>query len=120
MNRHRPTLLQSGGLSFDRVFAGGQHTCLLTGGAGQPFCVGDNESGQLGNGGSGAPETVRVPVDATLPFAASLAAGGRHSCGLGTDGNTYCWGLNDSGQLGDGSRALSSVPTPVVQGRPIP
>lgn len=120
VDRERPTPLLGGGLSFDRVFAGGQHTCLLTQGAGQPYCVGDNASGQLGNGGSGMPEAFRVSVDAALPFAASLAAGADHACGLSTAGNTYCWGLNDAGQLGDGSRVLSSVPTAVVQGRPIP
>lgn len=29
------------------------------------------------------------------------AAGGRHTCGIGNDGDVFCWGSNGAGQLGD-------------------
>jgi hypothetical protein len=29
--------------------------------------------------------------------------GDRHSCGVTTDGDAYCWGFNGRGELGDGA-----------------
>jgi alpha-tubulin suppressor-like RCC1 family protein len=43
---------------------------------------------------------------------ADLAAGRSHSCAVLGDGTFYCWGANDSGQLGSGS--TTSSPTPVL------
>lgn len=33
----------------------------------------------------------------------TVAAGGNHSCAITTDSLAYCWGANESGQLGTGS-----------------
>lgn len=43
-----------------------------------------------------------------------VVAGGVHSCGVLTDGSVYCWGNNDYGQLGDGSRSTRVYPVPVA------
>ena len=43
-----------------------------------------------------------------------IAVGGDHSCALTKDGAAWCWGRNDSGELGDGSTTLSSTPVPVT------
>jgi alpha-tubulin suppressor-like RCC1 family protein len=43
---------------------------------------------------------------------ATVALGGRHSCAILADGGVVCWGANDQGQLGAGTR-------PVVPGHPI-
>ena len=45
-----------------------------------------------------------------------IAAGGTHSCGVALSGAAYCWGDNESGQLGDGSMADHFTPAPVVYG----
>jgi alpha-tubulin suppressor-like RCC1 family protein len=48
-----------------------------------------------------------------LTFTA-LRAGAYHVCGLTSNGSAYCWGDNESGQLGDGSYKPSAKPTPVA------
>jgi alpha-tubulin suppressor-like RCC1 family protein len=61
-----------------------------------------------------------VAVVGSLSFS-SLSAGSQHTCGITTTGIAYCWGWNNLGQLGDGSRsgiyweeAYSSVPVKVA------
>jgi alpha-tubulin suppressor-like RCC1 family protein len=41
----------------------------------------------------------------------SLAAGGDFTCGITFEGETYCWGANGSGQLGDGTLTARLAPT---------
>lgn len=43
-----------------------------------------------------------------------VVTGAIHSCGIVTDGAAYCWGNNDFGQLGDGSRKSHVYAVPVV------
>lgn len=44
----------------------------------------------------------------------SVAAGGLHSCAIRADQTLWCWGRNNFGQLGDGTKASSSVPVQVM------
>lgn len=47
----------------------------------------------------------------------SASPGGGHTCGVATDGMTFCWGANRFGQLGIGSAGgTRSTPQPVVGG----
>lgn len=83
------------------VAVGLAHACaLLTDGSVR--CWGANGSGQLGDGTT----TDRLtPVRATgVPTTArELVAGRLSTCALTQDGQSWCWGLNVAGQLGDGS-----------------
>jgi alpha-tubulin suppressor-like RCC1 family protein len=42
-----------------------------------------------------------------------VSAGGSHTCATYGDGALACWGLNDAGQLGDGTTSKKNVPTAV-------
>jgi alpha-tubulin suppressor-like RCC1 family protein len=44
----------------------------------------------------------------------ALAVGFQHACALDVDGVAYCWGSNDSGQLGTGDLTVRTTPSPVV------
>ena len=102
----------AGGLTFTALSAGEFHTCGLTAG-GAAYCWGLNAEGELGNGQTSAYETLPVAVAGGHTFA-MLSAGGRHTCGIGTDGVAYCWGDGQYGQLGTGSTTGSLVPVPVA------
>lgn len=44
----------------------------------------------------------------------AVVAGVLHSCGILEDGAAWCWGNNDYGQLGDGSRRTHTYPRQVI------
>jgi len=112
---------------FVSLVAGADHTCGLDA-EGNAYCWGSNQDGQLGT---------QEQVDACpLPCATTprrvagglrfqiLATGTEHTCGITLEGSTYCWGLNDVGQLGttaanesclDGP--CSRIPVPVQTDR---
>jgi alpha-tubulin suppressor-like RCC1 family protein len=93
--------------------AGGSHSCLAVLN-GQVFCWGLNNVGQIGLGYSSAPVTPPQAVPG-LSNVVDVAAGGEyggpgHSCALTAGGSLYCWGLNISGEMGDGTTTDSAVP----------
>jgi len=93
------------------IAGGGYHTCVLM--TDQSVrCFGENNWGQLGNGGFANAST---PVTASgLTTAVSAGAGIEHSCALLADGTVRCWGTNFVGQLGNGTiGGGSAIPTTV-------
>jgi len=90
------------------------HNCALTR-DGQAYCWGQNGNGQLGTGAEGVFSTVPVPVAGGLTFT-TISAGGNHTCAVATTGGTYCWGVNQFGELGDGTNANRPSPTLVSGG----
>lgn len=90
----------------------GPHSCALTRSGGVK-CWGLNINGQLGDGTS---ENRPVAVDVIgLPSAVrKVVTGLGHTCVLTIAGAVFCWGRNDSGQLGDGSFEQRGIPTPVL------
>lgn len=52
-------------------------------------------------------------VDVPVPNAVQLGSGDRYSCARTDGGTVWCWGRNDLGQLGDGTRTSSTPPVKV-------
>lgn len=96
--------------------AAGAHACAIAT-AGEAYCWGADDSGQLGDGGG--PQGSDAPESVAGGHGFAVVAGGlRHSCGITTDGLTYCWGSNDAGRLGDGGGPDQRAPTLVARQQP--
>jgi alpha-tubulin suppressor-like RCC1 family protein len=109
-----PTLVPTSN-PFAEVSAGSSHTCALDE-KGRVWCWGENRSGQLGLGAADTlPHPTPQPVATDLKFR-TVSAGGSHSCAITTAGAAYCWGSNETGQLGDGTVIPSASPQPVSGG----
>jgi alpha-tubulin suppressor-like RCC1 family protein len=106
------TATQTAPLRFVTVTAGADHVCALTE-RGEAYCWGSNEFGQLGSGSADSvPHTVAVRVRTEMKFT-TVSAGFTHTCALADDGSAWCWGANDTAQLGDGSLKNSPIPVRV-------
>src|SRR5438093_11395050 len=93
------------------ALSAGDHTCAVTT-VGASYCWGFNSAGQLGDGTTDRKSTpVLVIMPAGVRFAA-VSAGGDHTCGLTPSGAAYCWGRNEAGQLGDGTRLVDRKRVP--------
>ncbi|MBU1240570.1 hypothetical protein KKF84_11615 [Myxococcota bacterium] len=99
---------------FVQITAGEIHTCALND-VGQAFCWGDNSVGQLGDG---------TIIQSQTPFAVNMnglggalftqiSASHAHTCAVDTLNRVWCWGLNTSGELGDGTTSGSTLPVQV-------
>ena len=115
-----------GGLTFTELALGLGNSCGL-GAAGAAYCWGSEVA--LGN-----PDASLTPVEqcgytvpphygncshAPVPVAGGhsfsrIAAGHNHVCGVTSSGAVYCWGANESGQIGSGDTQYAAVPTLVA------
>ena len=104
------------------VAAGALHSlALLTDGT--VVAWGNNAYGQLGEGSGFNHQIspVRVcavgsvaPCTSLLTNVTSIAAGFQHSLAVRADGGVRSWGINDSGQLGDGTLDSRNAPVNVA------
>jgi hypothetical protein len=106
----------SGGLTFAGVDAGLLHTCGVTTG-GDAWCWGSNDAGELGDDSFIDSESLVPRLVQGVSMFATGSAGRLYSCGVTTTGAAWCWGDNESGQIGNGSTSLEQrVPAPVSGG----
>ena len=89
----------------------GLHTCALLEN-GKVKCWGSNRYGQLGLGhsnniGDQANEITNLPAVDLGHNAKTIAVGNRHTCALLNNDHIKCWGANNRGQLGYGTKGGS-------------
>jgi alpha-tubulin suppressor-like RCC1 family protein len=101
--------------NIDTLSIGLEHVCAVDA-SGTVSCWGRNDSGQLGDGTNApSPEPKAVP---SLPIIDTIIVGTAHSCAHTKPDSDpvqgYCWGQNDSGELGDGSPGSRSGPVKIV------
>jgi len=78
---------------------------------GTVYCWGANDFGQLGTGTT-TPQSTPGLVSATGLSFTSVSAGAQFTCALATTNFANCWGLNESGQLGNSNNAGFRTPNP--------
>src|ERR1700733_905940 len=103
------------GTTFTQIAAGASVSLALSS-TGQVYAWGFDTNGELGNGSmssSPVPVSVSVPIGTTFT---QIAAGGYHGLALSSTGKVYAWGLNEYGELGNGTQTGSLVPVAVSSG----
>lgn len=124
------------GVKFVQVAVGSysESVCAL-GSDSKAYCWGYGKFGELGSGFdgtncNGAPATAytycfsslyleAVPVAVQMPAGVTftgLNSGDDHFCAAGLDGESYCWGKNVNGEVGNGTTGITRVPTLTSQG----
>lgn len=92
--------------------SGTKRTCGII--TGHVYCWGDNAYGQLGDGTTTAQlKPVRVEGLLASEKVTAMFAAEYHNCAV-AGGEVYCWGLNNHGQLGDGTTTDHSSPVKVA------
>lgn len=94
------------GQTVTKVELGGYHTCAILN-DGNVKCWGHNDLGQLGREDTNriGDEAGEMALITALNFTndiTDLALGEKHTCVMDSQGQVFCWGRNDFGQLGLG------------------
>ena len=97
--------------TFARLTAGTNNTCGIDT-AGKAWCWGWDGEGGVGDGDDGqASEYAPVAVADNHTFT-TVTAGTSHTCGIASTGSAWCWGLDTSGQVGDGNASTDQQVLP--------
>jgi alpha-tubulin suppressor-like RCC1 family protein len=99
--------------NFTSIKAGTLYTCGIHAN-GSSYCWGMGDYGILGDGDASDhnkynPSPVHV---GTQSFTQIETSYGEHTCGIVSNGSTYCWGNGTWGRLGDGNESPQTVVTP--------
>ncbi|MCH2546957.1 MAG: hypothetical protein MK052_05055 [Alphaproteobacteria bacterium] len=101
------------GVSFTAVNADDNHVCAH-GDDDELYCWGRNTNYTLGDGTNtnrNTPTKVSSPAGIVL---GQLTLSSKRTCAIGSDNEVYCWGVNVSGELGDGTLTTRSIPTKAI------
>lgn len=104
--------VQIGSLTnWSQIASGYYHTIALKNN-GTLWAWGDGSAGSLGHG-SATNRSSPIQIGALTNWVQVSAGHGGHSAGVRADGTMWCWGVNNFGQLGDGSIIGKSSPVQV-------
>jgi alpha-tubulin suppressor-like RCC1 family protein len=92
----------------------GQHMCGLTASR-HALCWGRGQSGQIGAGSLGPLGNPPTEVQSIGQSWADISVGRLSTCGLTPNGDGFCWGTNQRGEIGN-----SSISVGVAMGTPTP
>ena len=115
VDRSTPTGVSGLGNGVATITGGWAHTCALTTDA-RMLCWGDNFFGEIGDGTTGDSPATPTPVSGLGNVVAGISAGWEYTCAVTTGGGVLSWGLNDYGQIGDGTTTNRPTPTAVTTG----
>ena len=108
---------------ISQISAGYHHVVALKSDGSEVYAWGINTYGQLGDGFPGVMRVTPIKVlggeqgGEYLTGISQVFAGAHHTLALKSDGTeVYSWGLNDNGQLGDGTTDNRSTPVKVLGG----
>lgn len=111
---HRLTPVDVPGLTsgVKALALGGVHSCALLE-SGAVKCWGDNSDGEVGDG-TNSQRNAPVDVLGLSSGVMTLTARRDHNCVLLNNGTARCWGANEAGQLGDGTKTSRNQPISVT------
>ncbi len=112
--------------NITHISGGGWHTCALAANS-EVWCWGYNEFGQVGDGttlegtigsythpvGRSRANKVLMSPGTPLTGATDIAASGYSSCAI-ISRSVWCWGRNNTGQLGDGTTIDQLYPVQAI------
>ncbi|MFT7622721.1 MAG: alpha-tubulin suppressor-like RCC1 family protein [Myxococcota bacterium] len=103
----------AGGLAFATISAHAKRGCGVTK-DGRVACWTTSAHLDLGDGSPNAESANMARLVDGVSGTASVTLGLSHNCAQLKDGTASCWGINDRGQLGDGSPGDQAGAAPVV------
>lgn len=109
--RNTPVEVAGAATNWSEVSVGSEHACARRT-TGRLFCWGSDREGQVGDGPSLVNRTSPTPVASGGTSWATLSAGFRHTCGVRTTHELFCWGDDDAAQLGAPGQDTVDRPVP--------
>ena len=95
-------------LLFNSIYSGYEQTCAI-GSDNVLNCFGNNTSAQFGNGKAGYKGSSNKPFEIDSGQWIKIGIGEGHTCGIKYDETLWCWGRNESGQIGNGTYGWDEI-----------
>jgi len=98
------------------IASGAESACMLID-TGEVYCWGANTYGELGNGTTTSSYVPTAVTGLSGKNITAIGSAGFSYCAVVSNGDLYCWGMDNYGQVGNNT-TTASVPTPVLVGGP--